>query len=449
MIEEAPRWRAMVSDRLDRIVEAGDIPGISIVAVDAGGRLHALSAGERRAGSGVAMTSDLRIPMSCVIKPMIAMLVHRAARDRLLSLSASITEYLPELLTDRVERPITIAHLLSHTAGYCEPGEPTARWTLSWERFVAEYCARRQAFRPGTAWSYSHTGFVILARILEAVTQRPVLTLLNELILGPLGISAVVLDDPSYPTDAFSSLHVRSPRTGRFEAMRKPPDTSLFRYSLSDLTMSTVDIARFGAYLAGSPTLQGDIDPEPRLRLLSGHFAIPPLVSGSAFEHIPTSFRLGIGQYGGLPGVNGSFVGSTCALRFDPKSQIAFAVTINSWLPLMRERITRLLVRSLAIDKQCRVRPMPRVNPASLVGDYHGLMLGSAPARIVHEGETTVLWLGHANRETRFAQLGLTSDGRLKVTPITKGAAVGVFKPSGAREHALMIGTSAFVRRAT
>jgi hypothetical protein len=43
-------------------------------------------------------------------------------------------------------------------------------------------------FEPGTRWSYSNTGFIILGRVAELVTHRPYPQLLRERIFTPLGM---------------------------------------------------------------------------------------------------------------------------------------------------------------------------------------------------------------------------------------------------------------------
>jgi CubicO group peptidase (beta-lactamase class C family) len=41
---------------------------------------------------------------------------------------------------------------------------------------------------PGTCWSYAHTNFVILGKVLEKASGRPLQNLIREGILKPLSL---------------------------------------------------------------------------------------------------------------------------------------------------------------------------------------------------------------------------------------------------------------------
>ena len=58
---------------------------------------------------------------------------------------------------------------------------------------VAPYQKPQFTGEPGTSWDYSHTGFVMLGQILELVGGKPYATLLNELVLEPLGLKQTEL----------------------------------------------------------------------------------------------------------------------------------------------------------------------------------------------------------------------------------------------------------------
>ena len=57
-------------------------------------------------------------------------------------------------------------------------------------------------FKPGTAWQYSNTGYVVAGLIVEKVSGEPLLTFLQKNIFHPLGITAIDQDQavgPAYP----------------------------------------------------------------------------------------------------------------------------------------------------------------------------------------------------------------------------------------------------------
>jgi CubicO group peptidase (beta-lactamase class C family) len=122
-------------------------------------------------------------------------------RDRgRLSLDDRVARYLPELR--QVHDPfgsidsVTIAMLLSHSAGFQNPTWPYGRgrpWEpfepTRWEQLVAMMPYQEVLFPPGSRYSYSNPGFIYLARIIEQLTGDPWETYVQKNILTPLGLT--------------------------------------------------------------------------------------------------------------------------------------------------------------------------------------------------------------------------------------------------------------------
>ncbi|MGQ4516062.1 serine hydrolase [Streptomyces sp. DW26H14] len=100
--------------------------------------------------------------------------------------------------------PITLTHLITHTAGLPPlpadfyPGalrdwrdNPYAHYPA--ERVTAAFLRARPRHRPGTRWRYSNFGVATLGQALAAATATPWETLLTEQVLAPLGLSGTAL----------------------------------------------------------------------------------------------------------------------------------------------------------------------------------------------------------------------------------------------------------------
>ncbi len=99
-----------------------------------------------------------------------------------LDLHAPITEYLPWFEVRSTFEPITLHHIMSHTAGLITGSDTT----LAAET-AAYYLRHTQATAaPGTYFHYSNDGFKILGLVLKAVTGQPMAEILGERILRPL-----------------------------------------------------------------------------------------------------------------------------------------------------------------------------------------------------------------------------------------------------------------------
>ena len=92
---------------------------------------------------------------------------------------------------------VTIRKLLNHTSGIPDNAlEPlvtlyTFPWTVAaWtpRELVALIADRPPDFPPGTAWSYSNTGYVLAGMIVEAATGRTLGQELTRRIMRPLGL---------------------------------------------------------------------------------------------------------------------------------------------------------------------------------------------------------------------------------------------------------------------
>ncbi|PCK06958.1 MAG: hypothetical protein COA42_16725 [Alteromonadaceae bacterium] len=105
------------------------------------------------------------------------------------SLGRSITEYLPHL--PKHWRNITLKHCLNHTSGLPEyfSNELIEKGFLKDKRAVFDALqSEPMQFKTGETSRYNNTNYLIIAAILEAVTNKPFLTLVNDNIVSPLAL---------------------------------------------------------------------------------------------------------------------------------------------------------------------------------------------------------------------------------------------------------------------
>ena len=145
--------------------------------------------------TGVPATPDMHFRNGAVAISYVATLLLQLVDQGVVRLDDPLSNWLPELPdADRV----TLRMLANMTAGYPDyvPDEqftrdlyadPFRQWTP--EELIAVGIARPRLFAPGTNWDYAHTNYVILGRAIERATGRPMVDLLQERVLGPLGLT--------------------------------------------------------------------------------------------------------------------------------------------------------------------------------------------------------------------------------------------------------------------
>ena len=179
---------------LDQIVAAG-APGAAARIRD--------EDGVTQAGSGVAdlrngrpMRPGLHYRVGSLTKPFVATVVLQLVAEGRLSLQDTVERWLPGILPYGDQ--VTIRELLSHTSGvpdytlepiirlYTDPQARFRAWTP--RELVALVADQPPDFPPGTAWSYSNTGYILAGMIIEAATGHKLGRELARRILRPLGL---------------------------------------------------------------------------------------------------------------------------------------------------------------------------------------------------------------------------------------------------------------------
>jgi CubicO group peptidase (beta-lactamase class C family) len=272
----------------DAQVASGRIPGY-VAAVRIGGRTEVRAGGRMALETDSApMTEDTLFRIASITKPMGGALTLSLIQDGVLTLDDPIARWLPELASPRVlvspaapldqtteaERPITVRHLLTQTAGWGVVLEPSPLQTamleqdlfpspltppMSGDGFVARLAGLPLAFQPGDGWLYD-TGTDVLGVLLARATGKPLSDLIAERVTGPLGMTSTSFwaADPGRLATAYRpgpdgshELEVLDPPEGGFAS---PPS---FEELSSGLVSTASDILRFFCAMAdgGAPVL--------------------------------------------------------------------------------------------------------------------------------------------------------------------------------------------------
>ena len=179
---------------LDSLLTAhypADAPGaVALIGVD-GRAVYRRAVGLASLELGVPNHAGSVLAIGSVSKQFTAVAVGQLAAQGKLSFQDDVRRHLPDY--DTHGRTITIAQLLNHTSGIPSYTEQPAFVDLfdkpfSLDSLVAVFEAPDLLFEPGTDWSYSNSGYVLAAEIVEAVDGRPFNDYVREEIFAPAGM---------------------------------------------------------------------------------------------------------------------------------------------------------------------------------------------------------------------------------------------------------------------
>ena len=189
--------------------EARQVPGVVAMAANDGGIIYEGAFGSRHLGQGPAMGRDTVFRVASMIKVVTTVAAMQLVEEGKITLDApapAVGSALasPQVLTGfdaagapqlrRAKQPITLRHLLTHTAGFAYP-----LWdadALRYARAIDGLPARERAlfprsplmFDPGTRWQYG-SNIDWVGRIVEAVSGERLDRYFRNHILDPLGMA--------------------------------------------------------------------------------------------------------------------------------------------------------------------------------------------------------------------------------------------------------------------
>jgi len=243
---------AWLDGKLPDALKNGDIPGAVVSVVKDGQVVTTRGYGwaDTGASGGQPVAVDPQkslFRVASVSKIPTSIAAMQLVEQGKVDLDADISAYLDFEIERRFDEPLTLRHLLTHSAGFDEHGSLTP--TTDLEAYVKND-PPAQFFAPGTTPGYSNYGMALAGYIVQRVSGQPFETYVREHVLEPAGMTSSTYEQP-LPKDMAGSLGPGYTSTGEevpFEVMGDFPAGSL--------TVSAPDFAAFmNAQLSRSPKL--------------------------------------------------------------------------------------------------------------------------------------------------------------------------------------------------
>jgi len=289
---------------------ADGVPGAIGYARD-GGTVTVAASGLADLATKTPIAVGDRVRVGSLTKTFVATVVLQLAAEHLLSISDTVSRWLPGLVPGGAG--ITIRELLQHTSGIYsytnDPGflqalfsDPTRVWRPA--ELVRIAVAHPPVFPPGTSLAYSNTDYVLLGMIIQAATGHPVGQQLQARIFTPLGLRDTYLP--------YANPHLRTPYAHGYllgqPGATGPADATVFSPSWAGaaggIVSTAADLARFYTAL-----LSGKLLPAAQLQQMMTTIPIPMgqgVGYGLGVESVPLPCGTAWGHTGDFPGYFGN-----------------------------------------------------------------------------------------------------------------------------------------------
>ena len=310
------------ADSLFAEYAGGNSPGLAVAVVRDGKVVFAKGYGLANLEHHVPITPSTVFDVASVSKQFTGLAVAMLVQQGKIALSDDIRRYLPELHT--FPEPITIDHLLHHTSGIRDwPGTLTlAGWryddVISFQQILTMAANQRTLnFPPGSEYTYSNTGYNLLAEMVRRVTGQSFRSWTDANIFQPLGMTQSVFRDDHQLVVAERALGYSRAGNGRWLGVTN----NLTALGSSSLFSSANDMARwlinFDNATVGGP------GPMALLRTRG------VLTNGSS---IPYAFGISHGTYRGTPTLShsGSWAAFVSFLVHFPQQRAGVVVLANT-----------------------------------------------------------------------------------------------------------------------
>ena len=239
----APEEVGLSSTRLERLdqamqayVDRGDVAGVVSLVARRGKVVHFSAFGDREVDARAPMTHDAIFRIASMTKPIASVALMMLYEEGHFQLRDPIAKWLPEFAemavaspvtyqelgrgrykTVAASGPITVQHLLTHTAGLPntyrgitkpdfdeiasqrEPGDTIGA-------FATRLATLPLNFHPGDAWEYGRATDLV-GRLVEVMSGRPFDRFLEERVFEPLGMTDTHFYLPETKLNRFAGLY--------------------------------------------------------------------------------------------------------------------------------------------------------------------------------------------------------------------------------------------------
>lgn len=307
---------------LDWIVANSKAPGVTAAVGLPGAGLWTSSRGLASTAPPSRLSSSALFHWASVGKVYTAAVVMQLIDEGKLSYDDPLGKWFPDFPNAQA---ISIDHLLTHTSGIFS-FNADLRFRDQQRYFPPDELLKIAArhgcvFCPGEAWSYSNTGYVLLAQIVEAVEGKPLHSVIQQRLVEPLELRETV---PLAPRQQLAGLAV-----GHVDGLPDPGFEPTTPFGAGIIAASAGDLVRFWqAFLSGRVVQPATV--------VAAYARLYPMFNqtdqfygrGVMLYEVPDPEhpQVWLGHSGGTPG-------NKAVVAYDVEAQAFVAVALNGPAP--------------------------------------------------------------------------------------------------------------------
>lgn len=269
-----------LTQRMQEYVDKGQVAGVVTLVARQGKVVHYQAQGYRNREEKIPMKEDDLFVIMSMTKPIASTALMMLFEEGRFLLNDPVSKWLPEFDKMQVKaadgkltpaRPITVRHVLTHTAGLGNPRGATLPQTSLRDK-VRQIATYPLNFQPGDKWEYGSATDVVAA-LVEVMSGMNMDDFLRARVFKPLGMNDTHYNVPESKWERRASVYVPE-KDGSIKprAMTRPRPTTVFG-GVAGLTSTAADYFRFhqmmlngGTSIPSPPSQAGD---KGGVRLLS------------------------------------------------------------------------------------------------------------------------------------------------------------------------------------
>jgi CubicO group peptidase (beta-lactamase class C family) len=334
--DQAKRIDADVARALRRF----GVPGGAVLVLQDGRVSYVGAFGLRDLARRLAVRPETYFEIGSITKQFTAASILQLQQAGKLQIDRPLADYLPDAPH---AREVTLRQLLAQTSGLHDyldlPADQTDRLVTQPIRYadlVARVASLPLDFKPGSRWSYSNTGYLLLGKVIEVVSGEPYRDYLQRHIFDPLHMTqtCTTAEEPRLPDMAKGYRH-------RIGALGRAPIIDPSWGGAAGFLVTTVgDLAKWDAALQGGKV----VSPESYHQMMTAM---------ETSQNVNADYGLGlfVGSMFGQPriGHTGGSIGFTTADEYYPRQQtriIAFT-NLGDDAPEAGEALTNIVFADL------------------------------------------------------------------------------------------------------